>query len=96
MVESATTERGLYRTTELLVRRWEDEGVIFDTFSGNTYLVDKMAANILAHLENTAHTQDEIIGYCADLLGYELDANFCSHVVSVLNHLAGLKLLYCE
>lgn len=96
MMESGATKWSLFGRTELLLRIWGDEAVVFDAYSGNTYLVDQVAVSVLKYLENNAQAQDEIVGFCADNLGYELDSDFTSHVVSVLNHLVGLKLLCCE
>lgn len=82
-------------SAELMIRQWDDEGIVFDAYSGNTYLVDQIAATILVYLqaEKRLYTQGEVTAFCADRLNYKVDADFSSHVATVLNRLTSLNLL---
>lgn len=85
----------LNSAAELIIRQWDDEGIVFDGYSGDTHLVDQVAVTILMCLQNQngVYSQSEVIEFCADSLGYKIDADFNSHVISVLNRLASLNLL---
>jgi len=95
-MENAATLWSLYAADELLIRTWEDEAVVFDAYSGNTYLVDQMAVAILQYLDGKTTPQSKLVSECADRFGYEVDVDFTAYLISVLNRLAGLKLLHCE
>ena len=95
-MKNKSAQWSIHSAAELLIQQWGDEGVVFDAYSGNTYLVDQMAAAILQYLETSPHSQEDVITHCADALGYEIDADFKSHTVSVLERLTGLNLLKCE
>jgi len=74
--------------TNLAWRDWHDESVIFDTLSGDTHLLDMVAATGLRRLEERWYTVESLAATLADDLGERLDDNlrqYTSRLIELLS-----------
>lgn len=78
----------------LVWQNWDrDEYVVYHTGSGDTHLVNEIAAAILRELEGDALDARELAGRVADALDCDTDADFPPYVEQLLLRLDELGLV---
>lgn len=71
----------LISTKALVWRSWdEDEHVVFHSGSGDTHILNDVAAELLGLLDSASLTSLELADRCAEAFGIEPDASFREHV----------------
>ncbi|MET0106703.1 MAG: HPr-rel-A system PqqD family peptide chaperone [Sedimenticola sp.] len=74
--------------TRLEFSRYDDEVVVFDTGSGNTHVVDPVAADLLLTLSDKPHTKKELSNQIVTSFEFEQDSSIEKYVDSLLHSLA--------
>lgn len=83
----------LIRAESLRVREWDDGGVIYDAFSGNTHLLDPLGLELLDLLRQHPWTLSELVGELGDALPEDLEAGTVSELLTAkLEQLARMGL----
>lgn len=72
---------------EIIEWSWDDEYVIYNDGSGDTHLVDYIAARVLRHLQKTPMSVDELIQELSAYDDIESDDNLVLDIEAVLLHL---------
>jgi PqqD family protein of HPr-rel-A system len=65
-------------------RRWGDECVAYDNATGDTHLLDPVAAELLVSLQQAAATTEELVQRVASRLGTEAGSDLFSALESAL------------
>lgn len=64
----------LIRADAVRVREWDDAGVIYDAFSGNTHLVDALGLELMDLLRQHPWNLVDLVAELRDSLPEDLDA----------------------
>ncbi len=84
----------LIRADALHVREWEDAGVIYDTASGSTHLIDALGLELLDLLHQRSWTVPELVAELRDALPEAPDAGAAQLTLTAkLEQLARLDLV---
>lgn len=79
------------------MREWDDAGVIYDAFSGNTHLIDALGLELLDLLRQRPWSLDELVAELRDSLPDDLDADAAPRLLSAkLEQLARLDLVTAQ
>jgi len=83
----------LIRAESLRVREWDDAGVIYDAFNGNTHLLDPLGLELLDLLRQRPWTLAELIAELGDALPDDFEAGAVPELLNAkLEQLARLGL----
>ena len=73
-------------------RRWDDEFVLYDELSGQTHLLNFIAADAMRLLQETPRSDADLATALAELYRTELTSEFCSRIRTLLSHFQQLGL----
>jgi PqqD family protein of HPr-rel-A system len=82
-----------WKTCSLVWKRWEEEFIVFSISSGNTHLLNPVAAKVLTALEKNPGTAAEICQRIASEFQLESDDEVIQHVEKLLSDLHELGLI---
>jgi PqqD family protein of HPr-rel-A system len=83
----------LVRADSLSVREWDDGGVVYDAFTGNTHLLDPLGLELLDLLRQRAWELSALVDELREALPDGLDGDDASQLLSAkLGQLARLEL----
>jgi PqqD family protein of HPr-rel-A system len=74
-------------------RRWDDEFVVYNSGSGDTHLLDPVAAEALQNLEQESADLSELVVRVAASLEIEPDTDFAAYLEQLLSDLYKLGLI---
>ena len=74
-------------------RSWDDEFVVYNSGSGDTHLLDPVAAEALQNLEQESADLSELVVRVAVSLEIESDTDFASYLEKLLSDLYKLGLI---
>ena len=77
----------------IVTRHWDDECLVFHTGSGNTHLLNTVAAAMLEQLRAGPATLERLCELLADSLGYHLDEEFQAYLRQTSAELHRLELI---
>lgn len=84
----------LRRADSLRVREWDDAGVVYDAFSGNTHLIDALGLELLDLLRQHPWELGDLVTELRDTLPEDADADAVPRLLSAkLEQLARLDLV---
>jgi PqqD family protein of HPr-rel-A system len=92
MVDSNTKWR-LVSDQALHFRSWDDELVVYNSFSGDTHLLGSTAAHILLKLQQAPSNSNTLAESLAPLFHAEMDDEFVVQVEQILADLDTLALI---
>lgn len=72
----------LIRADALRVREWDDAGVIYDAFNGNTHLLDALGLELLDLLHQHPWDLPSLVAELRDALPDDLDAEAASQLLN--------------
>jgi len=72
---------------------WDDEFVVYNTGSGDTHLLDPVAAEVLQSLEQESANLPELVGKVTASLEIEPDSKFSDYLEQLLSDLYKLGLI---
>ena len=78
---------------ELLWRSWDDEFVVFDPLSGDTHVLNPVAAEALQVLESQAIDRDGLANHMAQAMGMETTDTLRRHMQQLLRKFVDLGLI---
>ena len=74
-------------------RSWDDEFVVYNSGSGDTHLLDPVAAEALQNLEQESADLSELAGRVAASLKIQADSEFSAYLEQLLSDLYKLGLI---
>lgn len=77
----------------LLWKQWADESVVYNIESGNTHLINPIAARILRRLEQQPSTVLQLAEYLAAEVNVDADDEVVQHVQRLISDLDELGLV---
>jgi len=84
----------LIRADSLRVREWDDAGVIYDAFNGNTHMLDALGLELLDLLRLRPWSLSELVAELRDALPEDLEADAVPQLLGAkLEQLARLRLV---
>lgn len=77
----------------LLLRRWGDECVVYNSVSGDTHLLDALGAASFTCLLQAPATADDLAQRVASQLGFETDEMFLGTIKALLGDFERIGLI---
>lgn len=78
---------------EFVVRKWDDELVVYDCATGDTHLLDAIASQLFACLQRTPSTNETLIQLISSCFVVDSTDEVAFEVVRILDNLKDLGLI---
>jgi PqqD family protein of HPr-rel-A system len=92
-VTSATVKWWVPRDQDLRWRRWDGQHIVYHRQSGDTHLLNELAARILRRLEEGPAEPGELASHAAAVLGIEADGPLLRQIPELLSRFEELGLV---
>jgi len=77
-------------SARFLCRSWDDEAVVYDTLTGDTHLLEPLAAELMTHLRQGEHTLQDTAQHLSDCFFFPVEDDILDIVESTLKRLESI------